>query len=397
MAAIAGYMQLWKAGFLSFVAWLKGNLMAEPRGPMQLWKTVLLFFYLVIAGFLTLYCVYGLWAAEPQAAQWRPAAEPTYTDEEKPAAGTPKIKFIDPQMLITGIGQASIRVFGYNFDTNSQVRFNGIDFPTQYVSEHQLVVPLRSFDLDVPGAVVVRVVNGDRSSDAVTLMVEPARSISGEWKVFGWRTKVHQELWLILLVFLIGAFGASVAGLASLADYLGERQLLESWFTFYLARPFIGGGLAFIFYLVLRGGFLIGTDYGTPAVNPFGLAAVAALVGMFSSRASLKLKEIADSVFKTDPVHQRPDQLGQLTITTRRKLPDARAGVPYAQRLEASGGTSPYTWASLTQLPEGLTLNVAGELSGNPAIATPAARYTVQVTDSTGTSATAELELTVAG
>jgi hypothetical protein len=383
--------------FRSLATWFKEKFMADPAGPMQSLKAVLLFFYLVITGFLTLYCVYGLWAAEPQAAQWRPAAEPTYTDGEKPAAGTPKIKLIDPQTVSIGIGQASIRVFGYNFDPNSQVKFNGVDVATQYVSEHQLVVPLRSLDLAVPGSVVVRVVNGDRSSDAVTLVVERAGSISGEWNVFGSRIKMRQELRLILLVFLTGAFGACVAGLASLADYLGERYLLESWFAFYLARPFVGGGIAFIFYLVLRGGFLAGTNYDTAAVNPFGLSAVAALVGMFSSSASLKLKEIADSLFKN--AYERVDTLANkpapLTIATGSTLPNAQVGVAYIQTLEASGGTPPYTWTAVTPLPAGLTLNAAGELTGTPTTATPTARYTVRVTDSTGASATIDLELTV--
>jgi hypothetical protein len=32
---------------------------------MRLWKTVFLFLYLVIAGLVLMYLVYGLWEAEP--------------------------------------------------------------------------------------------------------------------------------------------------------------------------------------------------------------------------------------------------------------------------------------------------------------------------------------------
>jgi Putative Ig domain len=398
MAAPAGRTQSRKAGFLSFVTWLKEEPMADPAGPMRFWKTVFLFLYLVTAGVVLVYFMYGLWAAEPQAAQWRPAAEPAYTDGEKPAAGTPKIKLIDPRTVTLGIGQASIRVFGYNFNGGSRVRFDDVDRQTQYVNEHQLVVPLSNAYFTAPGAVVVTVANGDRSanvvtSDAVTLMVEAPGSVSGEWSVFGHPIKIRQESRLILLVLFTGAFGACMTGLPSLADYLGERKLIESWFTFYLARPFVGGGIAFIFYLVIRGGFLAGTNADPAAVNPFGLAAVAALVGMFSDKAILKLRDVSATLLRTEDT--RPDKLGQLTITTKPELPDAQVGVAYAQTLAASGGTPPYTWTAVTPLPDWLTLDAAGRLTGTPPAAAAATPYTFQVTDGAGASAAAELTLTV--
>jgi hypothetical protein len=225
-------------------------------------------------------------------------------------------------------------------------------------------------------------------------MVEAAGSISGEWRVFGCRIKIRQEPRLILLVLFTGAFGACMSGLPSLADYLGERKLVESWFTFYLARPFVGGGIAFIFYLVIRGGFLAGTNADPAAVNPFGLAALAALVGMFSDKALLKLGEVFSTLFKADDT--RSDKLGQLTITTAPKLPDAQIDVAYTQMLTASGGTPPYKWVAVTPLPDWLTLDAAtGRLSGTPPAAAAETSYTFQVTDKTGASATAELTLTI--
>jgi hypothetical protein len=392
-------MQSYKAGFLSLVTWLKETIMTDPAGPMRFWKTVFLFLYLVTAGFVLMYFVYGLWEAEPQASQWRPAAEPAYTDSERPEAGMPKIKLIDPQTVTLSIGQASIRVFGYNFREGSRVRFDDVDRPTQYVNEHQLVVPLSHAYFTMPGAIVVTVANGERStavatSEAVTLMVEAPGSISGAWHVFGYRINLRQESRLILLVLFTGAFGACMTGLPSLADYLGERKLIESWFTFYLARPFVGGGIAFIFYLVIRGGFLAGTNYDAAVVNPFGLAAVAALVGMFSDKALLKLGEVFAILFKADDT--RSDKLGQLAITTAPKLPDAYVGLVYTQTLSASGGTPPYRWAAVTPLPTWLALDAdSGVLSGTPASAAPATRYIFRVTDSADVSASAELELSI--
>jgi Putative Ig domain len=398
MADPAASKQSQKGRLASLITWLKENLMVDPAGPMQVWKRVFLFFYLVIAGLVTIYFVYGLWAAEPQAAQWRPAAEPKYEDAEKPAAGTPKIKLIDPQTVTIGIGQASLRVFGYNFTKDSRVRFDDVDRLTQYVNEHQLVVPLSNSYFTTPGAIVITVANGERNanvvtSDAVTLVVEAAGSIRGEWRVLGCQIPIRQESRLILLVLFTGAFGACMSGLPSLADYLGDRKLVESWFTFYLIRPFVGGGIAFIFYLVIRGGFLAGTDVDTTAANPFGIAAIAALVGLFSSQALLKLREVSKTVFTAEDT--RSDKLEVLAITTTPILPDAEVGIAYRHKLEASGGKPPYTWTAVTPLPAGLALNATGELTGTPTVATPTTRYTFQVTDSSGTSVTRELTLTV--
>lgn len=227
--------------------WLKETLMADPAGRMQSWKAVLLFLYLLITGGLMVYFVYGLWAAEPKAAQRIPAAEPTYKAEEEAADGKPKIKLIDPQRVTMGIGQASIRIFGYNFKEGSKVRFNGVDRVTHYVDPHQLVVSLASSDFAAPGTVVVNVVRGDKSSEAATLEVEAAGSLIGEWSVFRRQIKIRQEIRLILLVLFTGALGACMAALQSLADYIGERKLTESWFAFYVIRPPVGAGIAFVF------------------------------------------------------------------------------------------------------------------------------------------------------
>ncbi|HVF04748.1 MAG TPA: putative Ig domain-containing protein [Frankiaceae bacterium] len=53
-------------------------------------------------------------------------------------------------------------------------------------------------------------------------------------------------------------------------------------------------------------------------------------------------------------------------ITTA-ALPGARLNTPYHAVLAASGGTTPYTWASVgTALPPGLSISAAGVLSGTP-------------------------------
>jgi hypothetical protein len=50
-----------------------------------------------------------------------------------------------------------------------------------------------------------------------------------------------------------------------------------------------------IFYLVIRGGFL-SPQAGFKEISPFGFASLAAIVGMFSEQAVLKLKEVTETV-----------------------------------------------------------------------------------------------------
>jgi len=90
-----------------------------------------------------------------------------------------------------------------------------------------------------------------------------------------------------------------------------------------------------------------------------------------------------------------------LTITTT-SLPNGTANVSYNAPLQASGGTTPYTWtvASGSSLPAGLTLGGSGtnwSLSGNPTAA-GTFTFSLTVTDSTkptAASKTQDLSLTV--
>ncbi len=79
-------------------------------------------------------------------------------------------------------------------------------------------------------------------------------------------------------------------------------------------------------------------------------------------------------------------------------LPNANVGVPYTQVLVASGGSNTgYTWQlspGSGSLPPGLTLSPTGAISGTPSSAGSFA-FTVQVSDSTGATATRQLSISV--
>ncbi len=95
---------------------------------------------------------------------------------------------------------------------------------------------------------------------------------------------------------------------------------------------------------------------------------------------------IPDSDSNEVTVRILPADLNILTVT----LPDGIEGVSYNQTLSASGGIPPYSWRLFSgAMPGGLTLSVAGSISGvptNSAIGTSA--FTLQVSDSQSQPAT---------
>ena len=75
-------------------------------------------------------------------------------------------------------------------------------------------------------------------------------------------------------------------------------------------------------------------------------------------------------------------------------LPNGIVGAAYSAQLNATGGTTPYTW-SVTGLPQGLTASAAGAISGTPSQAGPF-EVSARVTDSNGATATRSYTLSIA-
>jgi hypothetical protein len=107
------------------------------------------------------------------------------------------------------------------------------------------------------------------------------------------------ELTMILVVLFAGVIGAFIQSLGSIAYHQANKNLLEEWAAWYVTRPFIGAGLALAIYLVLRAGFIgVGTD--ASSINIFGTAALAAISGMFTDKATTKLKEVANTLLRSE-------------------------------------------------------------------------------------------------
>jgi hypothetical protein len=352
----------------------------------------IIFGWLLLSTLFFLYLTFGIWAAVPQTSPQNPAPEPDLSKQAGPEDGSPQIELIDPKTVMIATKRNTIRIFGYNFEKNSQVLFDGVSRKMNFVNQNQVVVELVNSDFFAPGTIVVSVANGDKTSNAKTLLIESAGDAVGTWSFFWIEVPISQALRLLLLATFIGAGGASIMALQSMGDYRGRSKLTKNWFTFYLVRPFVGGGVALVFYLVIRGGFLSGTDIDTGTTTPFGIVAVAALVGMFSDKAILKLSEVFLTLFKAED--DRGDKLTDLSIDTT-TLPDATTGTLYSQRLTANGGKAPYKW-SVVSLPAGLNLDPdTGIISGTPTAVTPKTAYTFTVEDASGATATVKLEFEV--
>jgi hypothetical protein len=146
----------------------------------------------------------------------------------------------------------------------------------------------------------------------------PTPDVSGEiiilpMKLFGGacvQTTFDERL--LLLVIVAGMLGAFVHGATSLADYIGNNGFNRSWTWFYVLRPGIGMALALVFYFVIRGGFL-STTGGAHDINPYGIAALAGMVGMFSKQATDKLSEVFSTLFRSAGDAQRKDPLKATT------------------------------------------------------------------------------------
>jgi hypothetical protein len=89
-----------------------------------------------------------------------------------------------------------------------------------------------------------------------------------------------------------------------------------------------------------------------------------------------------------------PVQAAALTVTTEPPLSRGRVGVAYQIALQASGGAAPYLWKSSGNLPPGLTLSPAGNLSGTPSVAGQF-DVVVSVTDGNSSAARKTLQITV--
>ena len=123
-----------------------------------------------------------------------------------------------------------------------------------------------------------------------------------------WMTKtVSAEVRLFIVVAIAGALGGLLHATRSFAWYVGHSSLKWRWLPYYIVTLFIGAGLATIVYVVVRGGIISGKSDSTGNLNPYGFAAIGAIVGLFSEQALEMLRRVAGDLFAQAP--QGSDQV----------------------------------------------------------------------------------------
>lgn len=114
--------------------------------------------------------------------------------------------------------------------------------------------------------------------------------------IFRWALPLSSDVRLIWLVVISSALGSYIHTVTSFTLYAGQQTLSPHWLAWYLLRPSISAALALIFYFTLRAGLFSGAS-ADQTINPFGIAAISGMVGMFAKQATEKLSKIFDTIF----------------------------------------------------------------------------------------------------
>lgn len=341
------------------------------------WLTV----YLVAMALLSFHMVFALWSAEPQVEAGR------IPQPDCGGAAGPAFTEVYPARVTAGAAQ-EIWIAGCGFTDKTQVKINAAAFHPLLVDASHIRVGLAATDFPSPGSAVVTLENDALPFGSRVLSILPAAVL---WRPFGSApVPIGQEARILLLVVFVGALGSTIYAMKSMANYRGDHTLQESWFMYYTVQPVEGAGIAFLFYLVIRAGFITGAGADLKTANLFGICAMAGLAGTFSDMAFRKLREVFETLFK--PRDNRGGKAGARITTTA--LADATAGQAYSASIAASGGTAPLTWSVNPALPAGLTLDAAtGAVTGTPAASLSKTAYEFTVTDSAATPVSTHVSL----
>lgn len=114
---------------------------------------------------------------------------------------------------------------------------------------------------------------------------------------FGVGSDVRQAV----LMTCAAGVGSSVATILGFLEHASEKGDFKAAYTpWYVGRPAMGLLLGLLFFLLLRGGMLgVLPNLDASKLNPYGLAAIGGLVGLFTKHAVEKLQEVFDVLFQT--------------------------------------------------------------------------------------------------
>jgi hypothetical protein len=267
----------------------------DPPQKVSLPQVAILFVYHILLAVFLAYTIYNVWPPQP----W-PGDSPQARAEAK-AEKQAEAQAAAEAGSVTQNQNTSVNASGSNINARSAVNTNA--------ATNSNVAALANQNTNATAARSAANANTTATTnpESTSAAAEPSTAVYGGERppafwLFGYKFQPTLEVRLLLLVLLAGAIGSYIHASSSFVDYLGNRTLISSWVWWYLLRPFIGMMLALLFYFVFRGGFITaGVNQGGEAaasfINPFGIAALAGLVGMFSKVAADKLNEVFLTLF----------------------------------------------------------------------------------------------------
>jgi hypothetical protein len=167
-------------------------------------------------------------------------------------------------------------------------------------------VPAKAVDRPTPVMILARTSETPPRIAGAWVTVQPADSLIG---VCG-DGYDYNAAKLLLLLAIMGALGGLIHGISSFTTYVGNREFLTSWVWWYAFKPFLAGLVALVVFLVFRAGFGVG-DFSLGTADCLKAGAVAAMIGLFAEQATVKLKDIFETIFtpRNDP---RRDEAGKV-------------------------------------------------------------------------------------
>jgi IPT/TIG domain/Putative Ig domain len=220
------------------------------------------------------------------------------------------------------------------------------------------------------------------SSSAGTLTGSPTSSGSFSFSV-GVRDSSHPSGYATQALSI--SIGSTVSPLGIITTSLPSGTVQSTYGTALIAS---GGTAPYSWSLAsgsLPPGLALSSSTGALSGTPTAAGTFSFTVGVADSSSQHATRVLSVSVAATAP---------SLRITTS-SLPSGAVQVAYSAALAATGGSTPYNW-SVSALPAGLALNSGtGAITGTPTQA-GSFSFSAQVKDSTGATASASLNASIA-
>lgn len=124
-----------------------------------------------------------------------------------------------------------------------------------------------------------------------------------------------------ILMTCAAGVGSSIATILGFLEHASEKEDFNPAFApWFVGRPVMGLLLGLTFFLVIRGGMLgVLPNFDKVSLNPYGLAAIGAMVGLFTKHAVEKLQEVFDVLFQTKNDMQK-DLLARLPADLKKQV-----------------------------------------------------------------------------